>query len=172
MLWCRRPGQRRPSCGVWITAPTSQQVQVSVKAATCRRCLQMAREGLGMPMVTRLEEAALGTKQGRSAVVYKTSNPLNIALYFTRIHFPSTANDSPDVFFHLSVRVVVTRTSSPSLLPNPNDQSLTTLRDTKTIPHDAPTTDSAPTSQLPSYIYPLARDSPAFPCSIVPPFPP
>ena len=99
-----------------------------------------------MPMVVRLEEAALGTKQGRSAVVYKSGNSLNIAFCFTCIHFFSIANDSPALFFHLSVRVVVTRTSLPSLLPFLNDQSLTTLRDTKTILHDAPTADSTLTS--------------------------
>lgn len=72
-------------------APISKQARVPVKAATRRRCLQTAREGLGMPMVSRLGQAALGTKQGRSAVVYNTGNLLNIAFNFTCIHFLSIA---------------------------------------------------------------------------------
>jgi len=72
-------------------APTSKQGPVQVKAATRRRCLQTAREGLGMPTLSRLGQAALGTKQGRSAVVYNTGNSLNIAFDLTCIHFLSIA---------------------------------------------------------------------------------
>ena len=112
-------------------------------------------------MVVRLEEAALGTKQGRSAVVYKSGNSLNIAFCFTCIHFFSIANDStcPVLSLECACRCHADFIAfAPSISERPVTHHTTRHKNNPARRADRRQYPDI-TSRLPSYIFPPAREN-------------